>query len=79
MVRVRPAFAGEGRYFVRVPEGTNAARGEESLVRMLEAGAGKQPDEEEEEAMGEVPRGRGQGQGGGGARNGADRATSARR
>jgi hypothetical protein len=22
-VRVRPAFAGEGRYFVRVPEGTN--------------------------------------------------------
>lgn len=23
-VRVRPAFAGEGRYFVRVPEGTNA-------------------------------------------------------
>eukprot|EP00198_Chlamydomonas_reinhardtii_P008805 XP_001698142.1 predicted protein [Chlamydomonas reinhardtii] len=47
VVRVRPAFAGEGRYFVRVPEGTNAARGEESLVRMLEAGAGKQPEEEE--------------------------------
>jgi hypothetical protein len=23
VVRVRPAFAGEGRYFVRVPEGTN--------------------------------------------------------
>lgn len=23
-VRVRPAYAGEGRYFVRVPEGTNA-------------------------------------------------------
>eukprot|EP00882_Tetradesmus_deserticola_P033080 GHRQ01037754.1.p1 GENE.GHRQ01037754.1~~GHRQ01037754.1.p1 ORF type:complete len:292 (+),score=84.52 GHRQ01037754.1:643-1518(+) len=26
VVRVRPAFAGEGRYFVRVPEGTNAPR-----------------------------------------------------
>lgn len=25
-VRVRPALAGEGRYFVRVPPGTNAAR-----------------------------------------------------
>ncbi|GLI69505.1 hypothetical protein VaNZ11_014139 [Volvox africanus] len=25
-VRIRPAFAGEGRYFVRVPEGTNASR-----------------------------------------------------
>lgn len=25
-VRVRPAFAGEGRYFVRVPEGTNRDR-----------------------------------------------------
>jgi hypothetical protein len=25
-VRVRPAFAGEGRYFVRVPEGTNKER-----------------------------------------------------
>jgi hypothetical protein len=24
-VRVRPALAGEGRYFVRVPPGTNAA------------------------------------------------------
>lgn len=24
-VRVRPAFAGEGRYFVRVPPGTNAS------------------------------------------------------
>jgi hypothetical protein len=23
-VRVRPAYAGEGRYFVRVPKGTNA-------------------------------------------------------
>lgn len=26
VVRVRPAFAGEGRYFVRVPEGTNRGR-----------------------------------------------------
>jgi hypothetical protein len=26
VVRVRPAFAGEGRYFVRVPEGTNRNR-----------------------------------------------------
>lgn len=25
-VRVRPAYAGEGRYFVRVPEGTNSGR-----------------------------------------------------
>lgn len=25
-VRVRPAFAGEGRYFVRVPEGANKER-----------------------------------------------------
>lgn len=25
-VRVRPAFAGEGRYFVRVPKGTNCGR-----------------------------------------------------
>ncbi len=25
-VRVRPAFAGEGRYFVRVAEGTNSGR-----------------------------------------------------
>lgn len=26
IIRVRPAFAGEGRYFVRVPEGTNRNR-----------------------------------------------------
>lgn len=26
VIRVRPAFAGEGRYFVRVPEGTNKGR-----------------------------------------------------
>lgn len=26
VVRVRPAFAGEGRYFVRVPDGTNGGR-----------------------------------------------------
>ncbi|KAG2441679.1 hypothetical protein HXX76_003297 [Chlamydomonas incerta] len=46
VVRVRPAFAGEGRYFVRVPEGTNLARGEETLARMLGAGA-ENPAEEE--------------------------------
>ncbi len=26
VVRVRPAFANEGRYFVRVPEGASATR-----------------------------------------------------
>jgi hypothetical protein len=26
VVRIRPAFAGEGRYFVRVPEGTNRGK-----------------------------------------------------
>eukprot|EP00884_Botryococcus_braunii_P015545 jgi/Botrbrau1/2674/Bobra.0203s0020.1 len=37
-VRIRPAFAGEGRYFVRVPVGTNSTR-YDSVA----------PDEEEEE------------------------------
>lgn len=32
VVRVRPALAGEGRYFVRVPEGTN-----EKLYQHIEA------------------------------------------
>lgn len=31
-VRVRPAFAGEGRYFVRVPPGTNSMRYAVSLA-----------------------------------------------
>ncbi|KAG2451879.1 hypothetical protein HYH02_003654 [Chlamydomonas schloesseri] len=51
VVRVRPAFAGEGRYFVRVPEGTNAARGEETLSRMLQANAAlvEEPEEEQDD------------------------------
>ncbi|KAG2485268.1 hypothetical protein HYH03_015943 [Edaphochlamys debaryana] len=39
-VRVRPAFAGEGRYFVRVPQGTNAARA------ALEMGLGLEDEDE---------------------------------
>ncbi len=55
VVRVRPAFAGEGRYFVRVPDGTNVDRaGLEGMDAIGEAGLPPlEADEDEEEGEGE--------------------------
>lgn len=49
VVRVRPAFAGEGRYFVRVPDGTNSGR------FLFDDGNNKKDQIPMEQALEEVP------------------------
>lgn len=52
-VRVRPAFAGEGRYFVRVAEGTNEGRMDLSMWAFDPADEGPvEPEDDEEEEGG---------------------------
>lgn len=55
-VRVRPAFAGEGRYFVRVPVGTNQERWDEpqqQAAAAVEAAAEAEEGEAGEGGQGE--------------------------
>ncbi len=51
-VRVRPAFAGEGRYFVRVPVGTNQERWDAPQQRAEAAAAEAAAEEEGERGAG---------------------------